>query len=78
MMDMLRDSFWAYFRLKHFIPTREETALIWRLHADVYEAVRARSPDRARAAIIAHMDFVEGKLAESLEEFDAGEAQAQQ
>jgi len=73
MMDMLRDSFWAYFRLKRFIPTREETARIWQLHAEVYDAVRARSPDRARAAIIAHMDFVEAKLAESLEQFDAGE-----
>jgi hypothetical protein len=36
--------------------------------------VRERSPERARAAIIGHMDFIEAKLAESLEEFDAGEA----
>ena len=71
MMAVLRDSFSAFYRLKRYIPTREEQKLIWRHHADVYEAVRRRSPDRARAAIIAHMDFIEARLAESIEAFDA-------
>jgi len=71
MMAILRESFSAFYRLKRYIPTREEQKLIWRHHADVYEAVRRRSPERARAAIIAHMDFIEAKLAESLEAFDA-------
>lgn len=74
MMEILRESFTAFYRLKRYIPNREEQALIWQHHADIYEAVRARSPERARAAIIGHMDFIEAKLAESLEEFDAGEA----
>jgi GntR family transcriptional repressor for pyruvate dehydrogenase complex len=74
MMEILRDSFNAFYRLKRYIPNREEQVLIWRHHADVYEAVRGRSPERARAAIIGHMDFIEAKLAESLEEYDAGEA----
>jgi GntR family transcriptional repressor for pyruvate dehydrogenase complex len=71
MMAILRDSFSAFYRLKRYIPTREEQKLIWQHHADVYEAVRRRSPGRARAAIIAHMDFIEARLAESLEAFDA-------
>jgi GntR family transcriptional repressor for pyruvate dehydrogenase complex len=71
MMAILRDSFSAFYRLKRYIPTREEQKLIWQHHADVYEAVRRRSPERARAAIIAHMDFIEARLAESLEAFDA-------
>jgi hypothetical protein len=33
--------------------------------------VRARSPEQARAALIAHMDFVEDKLGESLDGLDA-------
>ena len=73
MTDILRDSFAAYFRLKRFIPNHEEKALIWQQHADIYDAVRGRSPQRARDAMIAHLDFVESKLAEGLEEFDAGQ-----
>ena len=71
MMAILRDSFSAFYRLKRYIPSREEQKLIWQHHADVYEAVRRRSHDRARTAIIGHMDFIEAKLAESLEAFDA-------
>lgn len=74
MMEILRDSFCAFYRLKRYIPNREEQVLIWRHHADIHDALVARSPERARRAIIAHMDFIEGKLAESLEEFDAGAA----
>jgi GntR family transcriptional repressor for pyruvate dehydrogenase complex len=72
MMEILRESFTAFYRLKRYIPNREEQTLIWQHHADIYEGVRERSPERARAAIIGHMDFIEAKLAESLEEFDAG------
>jgi GntR family transcriptional regulator, transcriptional repressor for pyruvate dehydrogenase complex len=67
MMEILRESFSAFYRLKRFVPNREDHQLIWQHHADVYEAVRARAPEQARAAIIAHMDFVEEKLGESLD-----------
>ena len=73
MMEIMRESFSALYRLKRFIPNREEQSLIWQHHADVYEALQARSPERARAAIIAHMDFIEAKLTESLQAFDDGE-----
>jgi GntR family transcriptional repressor for pyruvate dehydrogenase complex len=72
IMAILRESFSAFYRLKRYIPTREEQSVIWRHHADIYEALQARSPERARAAIIAHMDFIEAKLAVSLDAFDAG------
>ncbi|OAE96203.1 hypothetical protein AYJ54_37060 [Bradyrhizobium centrolobii] len=67
MMAMLRETFSAFYRLKRFIPKREEQNLIWQHHRDVYDALRARDPQRARTAIIAHMDFVELKLAESVD-----------
>jgi len=73
MMEIMRESFSALYRLKRYIPNREEQRLIWQHHADVYEALQARSPERARAAIIAQMDFIEAKLAESLQAFDDGE-----
>ncbi|MCK1357575.1 FadR/GntR family transcriptional regulator [Bradyrhizobium sp. 199] len=67
MMEILRETFSAFYRLKQFIPKREEHGLIWQHHRDVYDALRARAPERARAAIIAHMDFVEERLAESVD-----------
>jgi GntR family transcriptional repressor for pyruvate dehydrogenase complex len=74
MMEILRESFCAFYRLKRYIPNREEQALIWQHHFDIYNALRERSPERARGAIIAHMDFIEARLAESLEEFDGADA----
>lgn len=70
-MDILRGSFSAFYRLKRFMPTTEEQQVIWQHHADIYEAVRARAPERARAAIVAHMDFIESKLGESIDGFTA-------
>ena len=67
MMEILRETFSAFYRLKQFIPKREEQTLIWQHHRDVYDALRARAPERARAAIIAHMDFVEERLAENVD-----------
>ena len=66
IMDILRESFSAFYRLKRFIPNREEQKTIWQHHVDIYDAIRGRAPDRARAAIVAHMEFIERKLAESV------------
>jgi GntR family transcriptional repressor for pyruvate dehydrogenase complex len=68
LMDVMRESFSAFYRLKRYIPNREEQAVIWQHHADIYDALVARSPDQARAAIVAHMDFIEDKLAESVDD----------
>jgi GntR family transcriptional regulator, transcriptional repressor for pyruvate dehydrogenase complex len=66
IMDILRESFSAFYRLKRYMPNREEQKVIWQHHVDIYDAIRHRKPDQARAAIIGHMDFIEGKLAESV------------
>lgn len=71
MMDILRGSFSAFYRLKRFVPTTEEQRVIWRHHADIYDAVRRRAPEQARAAIIAHMDFIEDKLGESIDDLSS-------
>jgi DNA-binding FadR family transcriptional regulator len=66
MMQVLRDGFAAFYRLKRFIPSREEQRVIWRHHYDIYDGVRRKDPETARQALIDHMDFVERKLGESL------------
>jgi len=72
IMKILRESFSAFYRLKRYIPSREEQKLIWQHHADIYDALCAQNPEQARAALIAHMDFIEHKLAESLSDLDGG------
>jgi DNA-binding FadR family transcriptional regulator len=72
IMELLRGSFSAFYRLKRYIPNREDQTVIWQHHADIYNAVRARAPERARQAIVAHMDFIEQKLAESVSGLAAG------
>jgi len=66
IMAILREGFSAFYRFKRFIPNREDQKLIWQHHADIYEGVKRRDGAAARAAIIAHMDFIEEKLAEGM------------
>jgi hypothetical protein len=36
MMEILRETFSAFYRLKQFIPKREEQKIIWQHHREVY------------------------------------------
>jgi len=71
IMEILREGFSAFYRFKRFVPNREDQKLIWDHHFEIYDAVRRRAPEEARAAIVAHMDFIERKLDESVTEIDA-------
>jgi GntR family transcriptional repressor for pyruvate dehydrogenase complex len=68
IMAILREGFSAFYRFKRFIPNREDQKLIWQHHADIYEGVKRGDGAAARAAIVAHMDFIEEKLAEGMSE----------
>ena len=70
IMEILREGFSAFYRFKRFVPNREDQKLIWDHHFEIYDAVRRRAPEEARAAIVAHMDFIEGKLDEGVSEID--------
>jgi GntR family transcriptional repressor for pyruvate dehydrogenase complex len=71
IMEVLREGFSAFYRLKSFIPNREDQKLIWQHHFDIYDAVRRHAPDEARSALVGHMDFIEGKLGESMDDLDS-------
>ena len=73
IMEILREGFSAFYRFKRFVPNREDQKTIWQHHYDIYDAVRRRAPDEARAAIIGHMDFIEKKLDEGVSEIGADE-----
>ena len=70
IMEILREGFSAFYRFKRFVPNREDQKLIWDHHFEIYDAVRRRAPEEARAAIVAHMDFIERKLDESVSDID--------
>ncbi len=71
IMAILREGFSAFYRFKRFIPNREEQKLIWDHHYAIYDAVRRKAPDEARAAIVAHMDFIERKLDEGMSDIQS-------
>jgi GntR family transcriptional regulator, transcriptional repressor for pyruvate dehydrogenase complex len=66
MMEIPRETFSAFYRLERFIPKREEPKLIWQHHREVSTPCVCMRPS-ARDAIIAHTDFVEQRLAESVD-----------
>jgi GntR family transcriptional repressor for pyruvate dehydrogenase complex len=70
IMEILREGFSAFYRFKRFVPNREDQKLIWDHHFEIYDAVRRHAPEEARAAIVAHMDYIEGKLDEGVSEID--------
>lgn len=70
IIEILRESFSALYRLKQVIPKREDKQLIWKHHWDVYEALRKRSPEAARKAIVAHMDYIERQLEASMRDIE--------
>jgi GntR family transcriptional repressor for pyruvate dehydrogenase complex len=72
IMEVLREGFAVFYRLKRYIPNREDQKTIWQHHVEIYDALCAHAPKRARAALVAHMDFIEGKLAESVSDVRAG------
>lgn len=68
IMEMLRESFGAFYRLKRVIPNKEEKALVWKLHSNVYDAIRKRDAERAYLSVVEHMDFIARKFRESVED----------
>jgi DNA-binding FadR family transcriptional regulator len=71
-MQIMREIFVAFYRLKRYIPNREDQKTIWQHYVDIYDALCDRAPERARAALVGHMDFIERKLAESVSDIRAG------
>ncbi|MGH8793174.1 MAG: FadR/GntR family transcriptional regulator [Stackebrandtia sp.] len=66
MLLQLFDLFWvAYHRAAPSIP-HSEPMVIYRVHADILEAVLSKDPERARAAVRAHYVGIEERVNESL------------
>ena len=39
IMEIMRESFTAFYRLKRYIPNREDQKTIWQHHVDIYDAL---------------------------------------
>jgi GntR family transcriptional regulator, transcriptional repressor for pyruvate dehydrogenase complex len=71
IIELLRESFSALYRLKDVIPNLEDKELVWRHHRDVYDAIRRRDPEAAKSAIVAHMDYIERQLQAGLRNIES-------
>lgn len=67
IMEALRESFDAFFRLRKVITRPQKKGLLWRHHNDVYKAIRKRNPSLARQKIVDHLDFIERTIREDIE-----------
>jgi DNA-binding FadR family transcriptional regulator len=66
MMEVLRETFGALYRLRRVANKLESKPLIWKHHWAIYDAIRRGSPGDGTRAIVAHMDYVERKLEASV------------
>ncbi len=75
MFDLLREG--VFYNRKVMFSQQTTRAALLDQHRAINDAIQARNPDAARAAVISHMDFVEQAL-RNHKKADANEAIAQQ
>ena len=66
VMEELKDSFHAYFRVKKFSTKPERKEVLLRQHKDIFEAIRQKNPKQARNKIMEHLDYVVKMITEDL------------
>ncbi len=67
IMEGLRESFDAFFRLRKVITTPGSKELLWHHHNDVYQAISQGDPPLARRRIVDHLDFIEKQIRENIQ-----------
>ncbi len=66
VMEGLKDSFHAYFRVKKFTTRPERKDVLLRQHKDIFEAIRQKKSKEARKKIMEHLDYVVEMITEDL------------
>ena len=66
VMEELKDSFHAYFRVKKFSTKPERKEVLLRQHKDIFEAIKQKNPEEARKKIMEHLDYVVQMITEDL------------
>jgi GntR family transcriptional regulator, transcriptional repressor for pyruvate dehydrogenase complex len=66
VMEGLKDSFHAYFRVKKFTTKPERKQVLLRQHKDIFEAIKQKNPKEARKKIMEHLDYVVAMITEDL------------
>lgn len=67
IMRIWRVSVSTLYQFKRVLSSSEDKEVVWRHHRDIYEAIRKRESETARQRIVDHMDFLEAKIKEDME-----------
>ena len=59
VMEGLKDSFNAYFRVKKFSTKPERRDLLLKQHQDLFEAIKKKNPREAKKKMLEHLDYVD-------------------
>jgi GntR family transcriptional repressor for pyruvate dehydrogenase complex len=71
IMEALKVSFDSFFDFRQFLKKIDNKELMWQHHYEVYEAISNRDAPLAKRKIIRHLNFIERKIREGLEEIEA-------
>lgn len=64
LMEGLKESFHAYFRVKKFTTRSERRDVILRQHERIFEAIKRKNPQEARKRALEHLAYVEKLITE--------------
>ena len=70
IMEALKVSFDSFFDFRQFLKKIDNKELMWQHHYEVYEAISNRDAPLAKRKIIRHLNFIERKIREGLEEIE--------
>jgi DNA-binding FadR family transcriptional regulator len=65
-MEGLKDSFNHYFRAKKFALRPERKDKLLKQHRGIYQAIRRKNPEEAKARILEHLEYVEEVIGQDL------------
>lgn len=66
VMEGLKDSFRAYFRVKKYSTKPERRDVLLKQHRDVFEAIKGGNPREAKKKMLEHLDYVDEIINEDL------------
>ena len=66
-LRILRVSVSALYQFKRVLSSSEDKEVVWRHHRDIYKTIRNKESETARQRIVDHMDFLEAKVKEDME-----------
>lgn len=67
IMEALKVNFKPLFKFTKSMPRSEKMDVLWQHHYEIFKAIEAGDPQKAKCKVIDHLNFIEQKLKEDVE-----------